>query len=114
MFYLTFKKDIYTFRFPLEMHMVHINSKYVNDDGSLDSAFASNSDGAAVLGFMLSVPSGTQEVHIIFDAVYNKNIYFQNFILSILFIFYQKFMHFIYFSGLCAVGGKYCNRIYLK
>jgi carbonic anhydrase len=47
--------------YPLEMHMVHINSKYVNDDGTLDSAFATNADGAAVLGFMLSVPSGTQE-----------------------------------------------------
>ena len=35
--------------------MVHINSKYVNDDGTLDPGYATNCDGVAVLGFMFKV-----------------------------------------------------------
>ena len=41
--------------FPLEMHMVHINSKYVDDEGNLDTAYATESDGLAVLGFLFHV-----------------------------------------------------------
>ena len=35
--------------------MVHINSKYINEDGTLDPGYGSNSDGVAVLGFMFKV-----------------------------------------------------------
>ena len=41
--------------FPLEMHMVHINSKYVDGEGNLDTAYATESDGLAVLGFLFHV-----------------------------------------------------------
>ena len=39
----------------MEMHMVHINSKYVGDDGTLDDSYATEADGVAVLGFMFEV-----------------------------------------------------------
>ena len=39
----------------MEMHMVHINSKYINEDGTTDPGYGSNSDGVAVLGFMFKV-----------------------------------------------------------
>ena len=39
----------------MEMHMVHINSKYINEDGTLDPGYGSNIDGVAVLGFMFKV-----------------------------------------------------------
>ena len=39
----------------MEMHMVHVNSKYVNPDGSVNPDFAQNPDGLAVLGFMFKV-----------------------------------------------------------
>ena len=35
--------------------MVHINSKYVLSDGTLDEEFKTNPDGVAVLGFMFNV-----------------------------------------------------------
>ena len=41
----------------MEMHMVHVNTKYVNPDGSLNLEFAQNPDGLAVLGFMFKVKS---------------------------------------------------------
>ena len=41
--------------FPLEMHMVHINSKYVDGEGNLDTAYATESDGLAVLGFLFHI-----------------------------------------------------------
>ena len=37
--------------------MVHINSKYVDEQGNLDGAFATNKDGLAVLGFMFELIS---------------------------------------------------------
>ena len=39
----------------MEMHMVHINSKYVGADGSLDGGYATNADGLAVIGFMFKM-----------------------------------------------------------
>ena len=47
--------SFYQFRFPLEMHMVHINCKYYDADGNLDDAYASTEDGVAVLGFLFDV-----------------------------------------------------------
>ena len=41
----------------MEMHMVHVNSKYVNPDGSINPEYAQNPDGLAVLGFMFKVKS---------------------------------------------------------
>merc|ERR1712016_161300 len=35
--------------------MVHINSKYVDGEGNLDTAYATESDGLAVLGFLFHV-----------------------------------------------------------
>ena len=43
------------FRYPLELHLVHINSKYVNADGSLDGGYATNADGLAVIGFLFKI-----------------------------------------------------------
>jgi len=42
-------------KFPLEMHMVHINSKYVDGEGILNDTYAKESDGLAVLGFLFHV-----------------------------------------------------------
>ena len=39
----------------MELHMVHINSKYVDAEGNLDGGYATNADGLAVLGFMFEV-----------------------------------------------------------
>ena len=41
----------------MEMHMVHVNSKYLNDDGTVDPVAYQTSDGLAVLGFMFKVKS---------------------------------------------------------
>ena len=41
----------------MEMHMVHVNSKYLNDDGTVDPIAYQTSDGLAVLGFMFKVKS---------------------------------------------------------
>ena len=35
--------------------MVHINSKYIGADGTLDSSYSVNPDGVAVLGFMFEI-----------------------------------------------------------
>ena len=35
--------------------MVHVNSKYVNSDGTLDPLYATNDDGLAVVGFMFKI-----------------------------------------------------------
>ena len=32
--------------------MVHVNTKYINEDGTLNPAYATNKDGLAVLGFL--------------------------------------------------------------
>ena len=45
------------YSFPLEMHMVHVNSKYVDKDGKLDGDFLKSADGLAVLGFMFELNS---------------------------------------------------------
>jgi len=47
-------------RYSMEMHMVHINSKYLNDDGSVDPVAYQTSDGLAVLGFMFKVKSSEE------------------------------------------------------
>ena len=41
----------------MEMHMVHVNSKYLNDDGTVDPVAKQTPDGLAVLGFMFKVKS---------------------------------------------------------
>ena len=41
----------------MEMHMVHVNSKYVKDDGTIDPATFQDPNGLAVLGFMFKVKS---------------------------------------------------------
>ena len=41
----------------MEMHMVHANSKYVNDDGKVDQMAYQTPDGLAVLGFLFKVKS---------------------------------------------------------
>ena len=38
--------------------MVHYNSKYVGTDGTLDSAYSTEADGVAVLGFVFDVRGG--------------------------------------------------------
>ena len=47
--------------FPMEMHMVHINSKYVFDDGELDESFLTAEDGLSVLGFMFELGDGVMK-----------------------------------------------------
>ena len=42
--------------------MVCINSKYVNDDGTLDGDYLENKDGVAVLGFLFKARQGTWRV----------------------------------------------------
>ena len=32
--------------------MVHVNTKYINEDGTLNPGYATNKDGLAVLGFL--------------------------------------------------------------
>ena len=54
--------------FPMEMHMVHINSKYVFDDGELDETFLTAEDGLSVLGFMFELGDGVMK------SVYHKRI----------------------------------------
>ena len=41
----------------MEMHMVHVNSKYVKEDGTIDPATFQDPNGLAVLGFMFKVKS---------------------------------------------------------
>jgi len=42
-------------RFPMEMHMVCINTKYINADGTLVGEYLENPDGVAVFGLMFKV-----------------------------------------------------------
>ena len=42
--------------------MVCINTRYVNDDGSLDGDYLENKDGVAVLGFLFKARRGTWRV----------------------------------------------------
>ena len=42
-------------RFPMEMHMVCINSKYIESNGTLNDEYLTAEDGVAVLGFMFSI-----------------------------------------------------------
>ena len=39
----------------MEMHMVHVNSKHVRSDGTLDASYSSEALGVAVLGFVFQV-----------------------------------------------------------
>ena len=52
-FVATHVYEIYSY--PLEMHMVHVNSKYVDKDGTLNGDFLKSADGLAVLGFMFEL-----------------------------------------------------------
>ena len=61
----------------MEMHMVHVNSKYLNDDGTVDPVAYQTSDGLAVLGFMFKVKSS--EVTIIqINALWAMWVVFDN------------------------------------
>ena len=46
----------------MEMHMVCINTKYVNADGTLAGEYLENPDGVAVLGFLFRVRRGPRRV----------------------------------------------------
>jgi len=48
-------------RFPMEMHMVCINTKYINADGTLDGNYLVIQDGVAVLGFLFDVRRGPRK-----------------------------------------------------
>ena len=48
--------------------MVHVNSKYLNDDGTVDPVAYQTPDGLAVLGFMFKVKSS--EVTIIYNNMF--------------------------------------------
>ena len=39
----------------MEMHMVCINSKYIESNGTLNDEYLTAEDGVAVLGFMFSI-----------------------------------------------------------
>ena len=73
----------------MEMHMVHVNSKYLNDDGTVDPVAYQTSDGLAVLGFMFKVKSS--EVTIIYNNMFyilrNQKIRTYLFIFVLLIIF---------------------------
>ena len=62
----------------MELHMVHINSKYVDAEGNLDGGYATNGDGLAVLGFMFEVGSTVGISNILFcNFHYPCEIFFQ-------------------------------------
>ena len=49
----------------MEMHMVCINTKYINADGSLVGEYLENPDGLAVFGIMFEVNErGNKKVYI--------------------------------------------------
>ena len=46
------------------MHLVHINSKYVDAGGNLDGLYATEDDGLAVIGFMFKMdPRKVKFIH---------------------------------------------------
>ena len=67
--------------------MVCINSKYVNEDGTLNALYSTESDGVAVLGFMFQIPRRWprrwSKVHI-FEKV--LNLFSQMYNICLLFI----------------------------
>jgi len=48
-------------QFPMEMHMVCINSKYIESNGTLNDEYLTAEDGVAVLGFMFSIGEKSYE-----------------------------------------------------
>ena len=48
--------------------MVHINSRYVGTDGTLDTTYSTAPDGVAVLGFVFDVVSAAK-VYVVYDAM---------------------------------------------
>ena len=59
-------------RFPMEMHMVCINTKYINADGTLVGEYLENPDGVAVFGLMFkAVKRGVKKVYF-FKTRYNE------------------------------------------
>ena len=56
----------------MEMHMVCINTKYINADGTLVGEYLENPDGVAVFGLMFKVVKrGVKKVYI-FKTRYNE------------------------------------------
>ena len=67
-----FKK--YFYRFPMEMHMVHLNKKYIDhEQRALDHDYLANKDGIAVLGFLFNV-SGTKVSNEYLNRMHFKDI----------------------------------------
>ena len=66
------------FRYSMEMHMVHINNRYVNVDGTLDDDYAVNADGVAVFGFLFTA-TWFARVHTLFThfkrLLYKKSLF---------------------------------------
>ena len=87
----------------MEMHMVHINSKYINEDGTLDPGYGSNIDGVAVLGFMFKVKKS--EVNRV--ILYKKIIYISLYTSLRL----ELFIYFSLFSGIGLIKCKYCKNM---
>ena len=54
--------------------MVHVNSKYLNDDGSVDPVAKQTSDGLAVLGFMFEVKSSEVTIIQINALCFDNNV----------------------------------------
>ena len=55
--------------------MVHINSKYINEDGTIDPGYGSNSDGVAVLGFMFKVKKSEVNRVILYKKIIYISLY---------------------------------------
>ena len=57
------------------MHMVHVNSKYVDKDGTLNGDFLKSADGLAVLGFMFELNSTVWKYYYITHEWLRENRY---------------------------------------
>ena len=61
------------YRFPMEMHMVHINNKYMNhEEKDLNHDYLANKNGIAVLGFLFNV-SGTKVNIVTFQEILSSD-----------------------------------------
>ena len=57
----------------MEMHMVCINTKYINADGTLVGEYLENPDGVAVFGLMFKVVKrGVKKVYFFKTRYYEK------------------------------------------
>ena len=59
-------------RFPMEMHMVCINTKYINADGTLVGEYLENPDGVEVFGLMFEVVKRGMKKVYFFKTRYNE------------------------------------------